>query len=99
MAAITLGNFVCRLEPVRLHLGCAAIEQARGFGRMRGENRRLLARRQRNLQIALAGDQVERIGVEHQRLVEADRSFKQFGGIRRHAETGAAGQRRQLGEQ
>ena len=66
-----------RLHAVGLHVGGAQREQARGFGRVRGEQRVGLAPCAGVAQVGIFRDQVERVGVEHAGQVARERRAEQ----------------------
>ena len=67
--AAAVGQLVHRAQPVGLHLGGAAAEQARGLQRMRRQQRRSAlgsALAQRLHQSRISRQRVERVGIEQQ---------------------------------
>ena len=92
-------QFERRARPVGLDLCNAAIEQTRSLGRVRRQQGREFPGRERNMQIALAGDQIQRIGIEDQRQPEVDDAVEDDAGLVACSHAGAAGQCGELGRQ
>src|SRR5690606_41123261 len=96
VAAMAGGEFQRGGHAVGLHGGGVASEQAGGFGRMWSEQGGGLPRVHHPLQDRVGGEQIERVGIEDQRQLAAQRPGEQGGCLGGLAKAGAYRQRGEL---